>query len=164
MQTDFHHGLLCDYDTKLDVGRRVVAGCDGEVAIGAVDNTRGHHNLKLLSPELEATALASTTTLGPRFAATTTVDAGAACRHVQRHRDAVMRLAGRESDCRPQRPTPLICEKRAPNTIDGRCHRRKIDDDLIREATRFQTAVDGDADGHRSRTERTKGLTLHEQS
>ena len=129
---------------------------------GTVEDTRGHHNLKLLRPELKATALASTTSFGPRFASATTVEAGAAYFHVQRHRGAVMRLAGRELDRRPQRPAPLICEKRTPNTIDGACHRRKVDDDLIREASRFQTAVDADANGHRSRAERTKDPTLHE--
>lgn len=161
MQMDPYQ-LLRDNDTKFDVGGRVVAGRDGEADTGAVDNTRGYNNLKLLGPELKATALASTTTPGPRFPAAATVDAGAACRHIQRHRDAVTSLAGRESDRRSQRPTPLIRKKRAPHAIDGRCHRWEIDDHLIREATPFQTAVH--ADGHRSQTERTKGLTLHEQS
>ena len=137
---------------------------DGECETRAIEHTGGHCHLKLLRPELEATALASTTRLGPGFATTTTVDACAGDRDVQRDDCTVMRLAARELNRRPQRRATLVKQKRAPHTIDGGCHRRKIDNDLIRKATGFQTAAHADADIHRSRTERTKDPTRHEQS
>ena len=56
-----------------------------------------------------------------------------------------------------------VRQKRASHTIDGGSHRWKIDDDLIRKATRLRTTVVTTEGGHGSGAERTKGITVHEQ-
>ena len=59
-----------------------------------------------------------------------------------------------------QRGGPLVRQKRASHTIDGGSHRWKIDDDLIRKATRLRTTVVTTEGGHGSGAERTKGITV----
>ena len=83
--------------------------------------------------------------------------------HLERHHGAVARLAIRQPDRRAQRGGPLVRQKRASHTIDGGSHRWKIDDDLIRKATRLRTTVVTTEGGHGSGAERTKGITVHEQ-
>ena len=141
-----------------------MAGSDGEVEAGAVEDAGGDRDLKPMTPKLDAAALAPDAGLGPRFAAAAAVVARAAHRHHERHHGAVARLALRQSDRRLQRCGPLVNEKRAPHAIHGGRHRWKIDDDLIREATCLRTTVASAGDGHRSGAERTKGVAAHEQS
>ena len=66
-----------------------MVGRDGEVEAGAVDDAGGYRNLKLMTPEFGAAALASDTWLGPRFAAPAAVVARAAHGHLERHHRAV---------------------------------------------------------------------------
>jgi len=157
------HGLLGDKDAKLDAGRRIVAWGDGEIEAGAVENTGGHRYPKQMTLRLDAAAEASKAGFGPCFAATAAVVACAAHGHLERDHGALVRLAPRQPDHRPQRGGPLVDQKGAPHTIDGGSHRRKIDDDLIRKTARLWTTVGTTNGGHGSGAERTKGLTVHEQ-
>lgn len=158
-----HYAHLRDKDAKLDAGRRVMTGSDGELEAGAVEDPSGERNLKLMRRELNATALASGARLGPRFAASTAVVARAAHGHLERHHGAVSRLAMRQSDRRTQRGRPLVREKRVPHPIDGGCHRWKIDDDLVREATLLCTTIGPGDDRHWSGAEPTKSVAAHTQ-
>jgi len=153
---------LRDKNAKLDAGRRVMAGSDGEIEVGAIANASGHRNLKAMRSILDAAAVASDARLSPRLAATAAVVARAAHRHLERHHGAITCLPMRELNRRAQRGSPLVGEKRAPHAIDGGSHRRKIDDDLIREATYLRTTVGAADNGHRSDAERTKGIATHE--
>ncbi len=141
-----------------------MAGSDGEVEAGAVEDTGGDRDLKPMTPKLDATALAPDAGLGPRFASAAAGMARAAHGHLERHYGAVASFALRQSDRRAQRGSPLVNKKRAPHAIDGGCHRWKIDDDLIRETTCLRTTVGTADDGHRSGAERTKRIATHEQS
>ena len=140
-----------------------MAGRDGEVEASAVQDTGGYCNLKLVTPEFSAAALASDTWLCPRLAAAAAVVARPAHGHLEWHHRAVPSLALRQLDRRAQCRSPLVGEKGAPHALDRGCHRWKIDNDLIREAARVRTTV-GVANGGRcAGTEGTKGVFAHER-
>src|SRR5258705_13676691 len=104
---------------------------------GAVFHAGGHADVHLVMPELDAAAGTAAARLRPGLAAAAARAARAAHRNVERHRRALARLARRNLERGCQRLRVLLGDKRAANAVDGRRHRRKVDDDLVGEPPAF---------------------------
>ena len=139
-----------------------MSGSNREAEAGAVEDASRNGHLQLMMAQLCAAALAPVAGLGPRFAAAAAVVARAADGHFERYHRAVARFSRREADRRAQRGGALIFEKSVPHAIDCRGDRRKVDDDLVREAAGIGTSVGAVGKRYRTAAERTKGASAHE--
>ncbi len=118
----------------LDAGRRVVTRRDAEMETGPVDHASGKGNAELMLPELVTGALASQAGFRPCFTAAAADTAGAPHRHLQWEHGAETRFPARDLDgCAQCRPA-FVGNERVPHAIDGRRHRRKVDDDFVGKA------------------------------
>ena len=128
-------------DAKLDARGWVVAGSDAEVKAGAVQDTSGNCDLQLMVLELTTASLATDARLRPRLAATPAGVTSTSYRELKWEYGAVACLAPRQLNRRAQGRGAFVGDKGAPHAIDGKRHRRKVDDDFVGEAAPVQLAA-----------------------
>jgi len=130
-----------DDDRQFDPRRSVRTLCHGKAEPGAVANAGRDRHLDRMSNELEPAATACRAGFSPRFTAPTALDARALDRHAERDRDTVGGFAVGQLDDGTKRVGTLVSQERAPDTLDRRRHRRKVDDDFVREAVDVEARV-----------------------
>jgi len=124
----------CDSDRQLDARGSVGSLCHSEAEPGAVTNAGGDRHLDGVSNDLEPAATASCAGFGPRFTASPALDARALNGHTERDGDTVRGFTVGQLDGGTQQLGTLVGKKRSPDTLDGRRHRRKVDDHFVGEA------------------------------
>ena len=120
---------------------------------GAVEDTSRNRNLQLMVLELAAASLATDARLRPRLAATPAGVTSTPYRELKWEHGAVACLAPRQLNRRAQGRGAFVGDKGAPHAIDGKRHRRKVDDDLVGEAAPVRLTAGADrqcADATRS--------------
>ena len=117
---------------------------DGEVETVAVDDSGRDGHLNDVVHEERASTVATRAVLGPRLTASTTLMTGESHWHFNRCRHSAPRFARRHEDGRlPSWRGLLIDQEPSTNTIDGKCHRRKVDDHFVGKAAHVDASVVG---------------------
>ena len=125
---------------------------------GAVEDTSRNRDLQLMVLELATASLATDARLRPRLAATPAGVTRTPYRELKWEYGAVACLAPRQLNRRAQSRSAFVCEKGAAHAIDGECHRRKVDDDLVGEAAPVRLT----ARTNRQRADATRSVPTHE--
>jgi hypothetical protein len=136
---------------------------DGEVESVAVENSSGNGDLNDMMQEQHAGAFTARTTFGPRFSAPAALVTRQPHRHFDRRRDTSPGFTRRQEDSRLP-PRWLVNKEPATDPVNGQSNRGKVDHDFVGEATHVHTAIIGGHEGNRFTTERTEGISSHENA
>ena len=150
-----------DANQQLDARRYVMTWDDGEVETVTVEHSGRDGHLNDVVHEQRATPVATRAVLGPRLTASTTLMTGETHRHFNRCRHSAPRFARRHEDGRLPSWWRLVNQEPSTYTIDGKCHRRKVDDHFVGKAAPVDASVVGRHKGHWFATERTERISSH---
>jgi len=134
---------------------------DGEVETVPVDDSGWDGHLNDVMHEERSSTVATRAVLGPRLTASTTLMTGETHRHFDRCRHSPARFARRHEDGRRPSWRRLVDQEPSTYTIDGQCHRRKVDDHFVGKAAHVDASVVGRHKGHWFATERTERISSH---
>jgi hypothetical protein len=152
-----------DADLKLDACRCVVTRNNGEVESVAVEDRGGNGDLNDMMQEQHAGALTAHTTLGPRFSAPAALMTRQPHGHLDRRRDTAPGFTRRQEDSRlPSRW--LVDKESSTDAVNRQSDGGEVDHDFVGEAAHVHTAIIGGHEGNRFTTERTEGISSHENA
>ena len=137
---------------------------DGEVEPVSVEDAGRDGDLNDVMQEQRARALTACTTLRPGLAATAALMASQSHRHLDWCRHTSPCFTRRQMDGRVPSRRWLVDEKSSTDTVNGQGHGGKIDHDFVGEAADVHAAVIGRHECDRFTTERTEGISSHENA